>query len=97
MLRLLPSAVDGDRIFAMFSAQMAHEDHPRRALYTEFRLEKEMTRYFAELFEGRMPIDASIGGDTGEVVVPSITGDGHTEFAPIVYSIASALAVGTAR
>jgi hypothetical protein len=96
MLRLLRSAVDSDWIFAMFSARMAHEDHPPSALYTEFRPEKEMTRYFAEEFEGGMPIEAGIAVDTGEVNVPSITGDGHTEFAPIVYSIASALAVGTA-
>ncbi|MGO9057030.1 MAG: adenylate/guanylate cyclase domain-containing protein [Candidatus Binataceae bacterium] len=75
----------GDGIFALFGAPVAHEDHPRRALYAALRLQEELKRYSARLREdGNLPIEGRVGVNTGEVVVRSITtGEGQTEYTPI--------------
>jgi class 3 adenylate cyclase len=75
----------GDGIFALFGAPVAHEDHPQRALYAALRLQEELKRYSDRMRqEGRLPLQARIGVNTGEVVVRSIqTGDAHTEYTPI--------------
>src|SRR5271163_1682404 len=75
----------GDGIFALFGAPVAHEDHPQRALYAALRMQEDLTRYSARLREaGKLPLEARIGVNTGEVVVRSIaTGGGHTEYTPI--------------
>src|ERR1700722_13589528 len=75
----------GDGIFALFGAPVAHEDHPQRALYAALRMQEELKHYSARLREaGNLPIEARVGGNTGEVVVRSIsTGGGHTEYTPI--------------
>src|SRR5712692_8951528 len=75
----------GDGIFALFSAPVAHEDHPQRALYAALRMQDELRRYSAKLVaEGGTPVEARIGANTGEVVVRSIqTGGGHAEYTPI--------------
>jgi class 3 adenylate cyclase/tetratricopeptide (TPR) repeat protein len=75
----------GDGIFALFGAPVAHEDHPQRALYAALRMQEELKRYSAGLREGgKLPIEARVGVNTGEVVVRSITtGEGHTEYTPI--------------
>ncbi len=67
----------GDGIFALFGAPVAHEDHPQRALYAALRMQEEMKRYSDRMrAEGRLPIQARVGVNTGEVVVRSIqTGD----------------------
>src|SRR6266852_7132516 len=72
----------GDGIFALFGAPMAHEDHPQRALYAAIRLQEELKRYSDRMRqEGRLPLQARVGVNTGEVVVRSIqTGDAHTEY-----------------
>ena len=75
----------GDGIFAVFGAPVAHEDHPRRALYAALRIQEDLRRYSAKLVaEGGMPLQCRVGVNTGEVVVRSIsTGEDQTEYAPI--------------
>jgi class 3 adenylate cyclase len=75
----------GDVIFALFGAPLAHEDHPQRALYAALRLQEELKRYSDRMrLEGKLPLQARVGVNTGEVVVRSIqTGDAHTEYTPI--------------
>jgi class 3 adenylate cyclase/tetratricopeptide (TPR) repeat protein len=75
----------GDGIFALFGAPVAHEDHPQRALYAALRLQEELKRYSDRMrLEGKLPLQARVGANTGEVVVRSIeTGDAHTEYTPI--------------
>ena len=75
----------GDGIFALFGAPVAHEDHPQRALYAALRLQDELKRYSDHMRrEGRLPLQARVGVNTGEVVVRSIqTGEAHTEYTPI--------------
>src|ERR1700737_2134276 len=78
----------GDGIFALFGAPAAHEDHPQCALYAALRMLDEMRRYSTNLREaGNPPVEARVGGNTGEVVVRSITtGEGHAEYTPIGHS-----------
>src|SRR6266446_3953110 len=75
----------GDGIFALFGAPVAHEDHPQRALYAALRLQEELKRYSDRMRqEGRLPLQARVGVNTGELVVRSIqTGAAHTEYTPI--------------
>jgi len=75
----------GDGIFALFGAPVEHEDHPQRALYAALRLQRELKRYSDRIRqEGRLPLQARVGVNTGEVVVRSITtGAGQTEYTPI--------------
>jgi class 3 adenylate cyclase len=75
----------GDGIFALFGAPVAHEDHPQRALYAAVRLQEELKRYSDRMRqEGRLPLQARVGVNTGELVVRSIqTRDAHTEYTPI--------------
>ena len=75
----------GDGIFALFGAPVAHEDHPQRAVYAALRMQEELKRYAVRLrAEGRVPIEARMGANTGEVVVRSIaTRAGQTEYTPI--------------
>src|SRR5215472_6339891 len=78
----------GDGIFALFGAPVAHEDHPQRALYAALRMQEELKRC-SDLIraEGRLPIQARVGVNTGEVVVRSIsTGEGRAEYAPVGHS-----------
>src|SRR5262249_54756871 len=78
----------GDGIFALFGAPVAHEDHPQRALYAAVRMQEELNRYSDRIrAEGRLPIQARVGVNSGEVVVRSIsTGEGRTEYAPVGHS-----------
>src|SRR6202040_2135483 len=75
----------GDGIFALFGAPVAHEDHPQRALYAALMLQEELKRYSDRMRqEGRLPLQARGGVNTGEVVVRSIqTGEAQTEYTPI--------------
>src|ERR1700726_4430005 len=75
----------GDGIFALFGAPAAHEDHPQRALYAALRMQEELKRYSDRMrLEGRLPLQARVEVNTGELVVRSIqTGDAHTEYTPI--------------
>jgi tetratricopeptide (TPR) repeat protein len=78
----------GDGIFALFGAPIAHEDHPQRAVYAALRLQDQLKRYSDTLRgQGRLPLQARVGLNTGKVVVRSIaTGEGHTEYTPIGHS-----------
>jgi class 3 adenylate cyclase/tetratricopeptide (TPR) repeat protein len=78
----------GDGIFALFGAPIALEDHPQRALVAALRIQQELRRYSDRTrIEGRLPIQARVGVNTGEVVVRSITtGEGRTEYAPVGHS-----------
>jgi class 3 adenylate cyclase len=78
----------GDGIFALFGAPLAHEDHPQRALYAALRLQEQLKHYSDTLRGGgRLPLQARVGLNTGEVVVRSLkTGESHTEYIPIGHS-----------
>jgi class 3 adenylate cyclase len=78
----------GDGIFALFGAPVAQEDHPQRALLAGLRMQEELKRYSDRIrAEGRLPVQARVGVNTGEVVVRSIpTGEGRTEYAPVGHS-----------
>src|SRR2546430_2981970 len=74
----------GDGIFALFGAPMAHEDHPQRALHAALAMQDELRRYADRLrVEGKLPVEARVGVNTGEVVVRSIQVGGHTEYTPV--------------
>ena len=74
----------GDGIFALFGAPVAHEDHPQRALHAALAMQDELHHY-ADLLcgEGKIPVAARVGVNTGEVVVRSIQVGGHTEYTPV--------------
>src|SRR5262249_17748256 len=78
----------GDGIFALVGAPVAHENHPPRALLAALRMQADLKRYSNRIrAEGRLPIQARVGVNTGEVVVRSIpTGEGRTEYAPVGHS-----------
>src|SRR5499427_8818384 len=78
----------GDGVFALFGAPLAHEDHPQHALHAALRMQQQLKRYSDRIrAEGRVPIQARVGVNTGEVVVRSITtGEGRTEYAPVGHS-----------
>ena len=74
----------GDGIFALFGAPVAHEDHPQRALHAALAMQEELRRYAARLrTEGKIPVEARVGVNTGEVVARSIQVGGHTEYTPV--------------
>jgi class 3 adenylate cyclase len=74
----------GDGIFALFGAPVAHEDHPQRALYAALAMQEELRRYADRLrTEGKIPVEARVGVNTGEVVVRTIETGGHTEYTPV--------------
>src|SRR6267154_4625291 len=74
----------GDGIFALFGAPAAYEDHPQRALHAALAMQEELRRYAERLRnEGKIPIEARVGVNTGEVVVRSIQVGGHTEYTPV--------------
>jgi predicted ATPase/class 3 adenylate cyclase len=74
----------GDGIFALFGAPVAHEDHPQRALHAALAIQDELHRYAERLrAEGKIPVEARVGVNTGEVVVRTIETGGHTEYTPV--------------
>src|SRR6202171_6551318 len=74
----------GDGIFALFGAPTAHEDHPQRALHAALAMQEELRRYADHLrAEGKIPVEARVGVNTGEVVVRTIQVGGHTEYTPV--------------
>jgi class 3 adenylate cyclase/tetratricopeptide (TPR) repeat protein len=94
VLRLMMAAVHryggyvaqstGDGIFALFGAPIAHEDHPQRALHAALAMQEELRRYAERMrTNGRIPVEARVGVNTGEVVVRSIQVGGHTEYTPV--------------
>jgi class 3 adenylate cyclase/tetratricopeptide (TPR) repeat protein len=74
----------GDGIFALFGAPVAHEDHPQRALHAALAMQEELHRFADRLrTEGKIPVEARVGVNTGEVVVRTIETGGHTEYTPV--------------
>ena len=74
----------GDGIFALFGAPVAHEDHPQRALHAALGMQEELRHYADRLRnEGKIPVEARVGVNTGEVVVRTIETGGHTEYTPV--------------
>jgi class 3 adenylate cyclase len=74
----------GDGIFALFGAPVAHEDHPQRALHAALAMQEELHRYADRLRAGgKIPVEARVGVNTGEVVVRTIETGGHTEYTPV--------------
>jgi class 3 adenylate cyclase len=74
----------GDGIFALFGAPVAHEDHPQRALHAALAMREELRRYAdRSRAEGKIPVEARVGVNTGEVVVRTIETGGHTEYTPV--------------
>src|SRR6266849_4913956 len=74
----------GDGIFAWVGAPGAHEDPPRRALRAALAVQQELRRYADRLrAEGKIPVEARVGVNTGEVVVRTIETGGHTEYTPV--------------
>src|ERR1700720_2166067 len=74
----------GDGIFALFGAPVAYEDHPQRALHAALAMQEELHRYADRLRnEGKIPVEARVGVNTGEVVVRTIETGGHTEYTPV--------------
>jgi predicted ATPase/class 3 adenylate cyclase len=74
----------GDGIFAMFGAPVAHEDHPQRALHAALAIQQELRKYDDHLKnKARLPVEARIGINTGEVVLRLVHVGGHTEYTPI--------------
>jgi ribosomal protein L40E len=60
----------GDGIFSLFGAPIAHEDHPQRALHAALAMQEELRRYADRLrAEGKIPVEARVGVNTGGVVV----------------------------
>src|SRR3984893_4429896 len=74
----------GDGIFALFGAPVAHEDHAQRALHAALAMQEELRRYADRLRADRkIPVEARVGVNTGEVVVRTIETGGHTEYTPV--------------
>ena len=74
----------GDGIFALFGAPVAQEDHPQRALHAALAMQGDLRRYADHLRnEGRIPVEARVGVNTGEVVLRTIETGGHTEYTPV--------------
>ncbi len=74
----------GDGIFAIFGAPIAHEDHPQRALHAALAMQEELRRYADRLrTEGKIPVEARVGVNTGEVVMRTVETGGHTEYTSV--------------
>lgn len=86
----------GDGIFALFGAPVAHEDHAQRALYAALRMQEEIRRYSDRLrADGRQPIQARVGANTGEVVMRSVSTGEHAEYVPVGHSTSLAARMQT--
>ncbi|MBP0623110.1 adenylate/guanylate cyclase domain-containing protein [Cupriavidus consociatus] len=79
----------GDGILALFGAPIAHEDHPKRALYAALRMQETMQRHSDKLrLEQGVSLQIRVGIHTGEVVVRSIRKDDlHTDYDPVGHTI----------
>lgn len=79
----------GDGILALFGAPIAHEDHPKRALYAAMRMQEAMRHHSDRIrLEQGIPLQIRVGIHTGEVVVRSIRRDNlHTDYDPVGHTI----------
>ncbi|WP_018314835.1 adenylate/guanylate cyclase domain-containing protein [Cupriavidus sp. UYPR2.512] len=79
----------GDGILALFGAPIAHEDHPKRALYAALRMQEAIRRHSDRLqLEQSISLQIRIGVHSGEVVVRSIRKDSLTaDYDPVGQTI----------
>jgi len=74
----------GDGIFALFGAPAAYEDHPQRGLYAALWMQQNLREYAQRLVnQGKPPLEARCGINTGEVVVRTVETGGKIEYTPI--------------
>jgi predicted ATPase/class 3 adenylate cyclase len=75
----------GDGILALFGAPIAHEDHPRRALYAALRMQETIRHHSDRLrLEQGIALQVRVGIHTGEVVVREVRIDDlHTDYDPV--------------
>jgi class 3 adenylate cyclase/tetratricopeptide (TPR) repeat protein len=74
--------VMGDGIMALFGAPFAYEDHAARACYSALKMQELIKRHAEEVrrTEG-FPLQIRVGINSGEVIVRSIGGDLHMNYA----------------
>ena len=74
----------GDGIMALFGAPLAHEDHAVRACYTALAMQEEMRRYRANRGQSdELGLQISVGLNSGEVVVRSISNDLNVDYSAL--------------
>ena len=79
----------GNRIFVLFGAPVAHEDHPQRALHAAIRMQDEIRR-FAERLRAENGINLQVRvlapTSVSSSGVRSRPGAGQVEYTPIGHS-----------
>jgi class 3 adenylate cyclase len=76
--------VMGDGIMALFGAPLAHEDHAVRACYAALAMQESLKRYAEEARRAYgVTVQIRVGLNTGEVIVRSMRGDFHLDYAAI--------------
>ena len=76
--------VMGDGIMALFGAPVAHEDHAVKACYAALRMQESVARYGDEVLRQHgAPLQIRVGLNSGEVVVRTLGGDLHTNYAAV--------------
>jgi class 3 adenylate cyclase/tetratricopeptide (TPR) repeat protein len=74
----------GDGIMALFGAPLAHEDHAVRACYAALAMQEEMRRYRENRGQSEEHgLQISIGLNSGEVVVRSISNDLNVDYSAL--------------
>jgi len=74
----------GDGIMALFGAPLAHEDHAVRACYAALAMQEEMRRYRENRGQSdELGLQISIGLNSGEVVVRSISNDLNVDYSAL--------------
>jgi class 3 adenylate cyclase/tetratricopeptide (TPR) repeat protein len=74
----------GDGIMALFGAPLAHEDHAVRACYAALAMQEEMRRYRENRGQSdEFGLQISIGLNSGEVVVRSISNDLNVDYSAL--------------
>ncbi len=76
--------VMGDGIMALFGAPIAHEDHAVRACYAALRMQESVAGYGDNVLrQYGAPLQIRVGLNSGEVVVRTLGGDLHTNYAAV--------------
>src|SRR5215831_13036345 len=74
----------GDGIMALFGAPLAHEDHAVRACYAALAMQEEMRRYRENRGQSdELGLQITIGLNSGEVVVRSISNDLNVDYSAL--------------
>src|SRR4029450_8331941 len=74
----------GDGIMALFGAPLAHEDHAVRACYSALAMQEEMRRYRENRGQSdELGLQITIGLNSGEVVVRSISNDLNVDYSAL--------------